>query len=238
MNKMKRYIKRLFFPARCEYCKRVISFTERECIHCDSLRQRIPEDFCIHCNKRRCICDDDTHRLTLSVPYIYSGSTKSYIHRYKFAREKLFADFFADSLYKAVINDFDTDTFDYVTFIPSADGAKNTFHHGELLGRSLAKRLYCSCTPLLVRTRHIRKQHYLSFEERIKNMHNAFSVIEGFDLTGKTVLICDDIKTSGSTLLAAEKALLDAGAEKVYCCAVATPVFAADSPLDKESKKL
>lgn len=238
MINVSEHIKRVFFPKRCEHCGKIIASGEKECISCAALQYSIPEDFCIHCNKRRCICKTGEHRLQLSVAFIYSGTVKDCIHRYKFRKEKLFASFLAESLYKSVISSFDTDSFDFVTFIPSVDDSSNTFSHGELLGKKLAKRLNCSCAPVLIRNRKNRKQHYLSFEERILNMQNAFSVFEGIDLTGKTVLVCDDIKTTGSTLLAAEKALNESGAEKVYCCVIATPVFAADSPLDKESKKL
>lgn len=69
-------------------------------------------------------------------------------------------------------------------------------------------------------------------------MKDAFAITENADLKGKTVLICDDVKTTGSTLKAAEEALLKGGAERVYCCAVATPVFASADILDKESENL
>ncbi len=234
MTKAVKYVKHIFFPERCESCNKLIPFNESDCIYCSSLQYRLPEEFCIHCNRRNCICDTDAHRLNLTVPFIYSGSIKHYIHRYKFGREKLFADFFAKNLFNCVVKDFYDVTFDFVTFIPSSDGN----NHSELLSRKLARRLHCDCFPLLNRSRNTRKQHHLSYEERITNMKNAFTVIEGIDLKGKTVLICDDIKTTGSTLLAAEKALIEGGAEKVYCCTVATPVFAKAAPLDKEKENL
>lgn len=231
-------VKRFFLPERCEHCNRLIPFCERDCIYCSSKQYLIPEEFCIHCNKRICTCDGSSHRLNLSVPYIYSGSIRHYIHRYKFKKEKPFADFFAESIYKALINDFGTLDFDYITFIPSAEGKHRKFNHSELISKSLTARLFGKCVPLLKRNRPTLRQHHLSHADRITNMNNAFSVIDGTDLKGKTVLICDDIKTTGSTLRAAEKALLEAGAEKVYCCAVATPVFATAPPLDKEIEKL
>ena len=237
-NKIKRRIRRIFLPERCESCNRLIPFNERECIHCNSIQYLIPEEFCIHCNRRSCICNEEVHRLELSVPFIYSGGIKHYIHRYKFAKEKIFADFFAESIYKALLNDSVDLDFDYVTFIPSSEGKRHGFNHSELIAERLARRLYCDCTPLLYRSRKTRKQHYLSYGERITNIKNAFSFNGAVSLKGKSVLVCDDIKTTGSTLLAAEKALLEGGAKRVYCCAVATPVITSAFPLDQESENL
>ncbi len=237
MNNIADKIRRIFIPKRCALCGRLIPFDENECLLCAIADYRTHEDFCIHCNKHRCICGN-AHRLKLSVAFIYSGSIRSRIHRYKFGNEKLHADFFAKALHDSIIDDFDAYTFDYITFIPSNGKKLFGFNSSELISRRLARRLHCPCAPLLKRTRPTLKQHHLSYEKRITNMKDAFAVTETAELKGKTVLICDDVKTTGSTLKAAEEALLRGGAERVYCCAVATPVFAASDILDKESENL
>lgn len=225
-------------PKRCELCGRLIPFDENECLRCISADYRIPEDFCIHCNRYRCICDDSSHRLKLSVAFIYSDGIRHRIHRYKFGKEKLYSRFFAENLHDSIIEDFGTSTFDYITFIPSNGKKLFGFNSSELISKRLARRLHCPCVPLLKRTRPTLRQRHLSYEQRKINMKDAFAAIETAELKGKTVLICDDVKTTGSTLFAAEKALLKGGAERVYCCAVATPVFASADILDKESENL
>ena len=64
------------------------------------------------------------------------------------------------------------------------------------------------------------------------------SIENNADIKGKTVLICDDIKTTGSTLLACEKALLNGGAKDVYCVVVALPVYGSADRLDKDQKNI
>ncbi|MFN4132483.1 MAG: ComF family protein [Caldimicrobium sp.] len=67
---------------------------------------------------------------------------------------------------------------------------------------------------VLIRVKHTRPQSELSERERFENIKNAFSVLE--DLTGKRVLIVDDIMTTGATLREASKILKKAGAKEVH----------------------
>lgn len=60
-------------------------------------------------------------------------------------------------------------------------------------------------------------QHTLSFAERMRNVQDMYAA-KG-DLTGKTVLLVDDIRTTAATLNACTKQLLLAGADEVYCAA-------------------
>ena len=57
--------------------------------------------------------------------------------------------------------------------------------------------------------------------KRSMNVHNAFQVSDEWDVTGLTVLLIDDVATSGSTLHEAATALYRGGAQKVLCVAFA-----------------
>ncbi len=72
----------------------------------------------------------------------------------------------------------------------------------------------------LVRTRETPSQTMLSKSERLRNMHDAFSVIGTLDQR-KTYLICDDVCTTGATLYAAVVALKKAGAKHIIPLAMA-----------------
>ena len=56
---------------------------------------------------------------------------------------------------------------------------------------------------------------------RANNVSGAFGVSERWDLTGMTVIIVDDVATTGATLHEAAVALYNAGASKVLCIALA-----------------
>lgn len=67
---------------------------------------------------------------------------------------------------------------------------------------------------LLLRTRETIPQYGLGPHERKKNLENCFSV--GETVTGKTIVIVDDIFTTGATMEEAARTLKAAGAAKIY----------------------
>jgi len=74
----------------------------------------------------------------------------------------------------------------------------------------------------LVRTRRTAAQTAMgSSDARRKNVSGAFAVRSHVDVTGKTVCLIDDIKTTGSTLNECAKALRQAGAGAVYALVLA-----------------
>lgn len=71
----------------------------------------------------------------------------------------------------------------------------------------------------LVRRKETRSQVGLSRQERRENIHDAFQAWKG--VSGKTILVFDDVATTGSTLSSSADALLLAGAKEVYALTVA-----------------
>jgi ComF family protein len=75
-------------------------------------------------------------------------------------------------------------------------------------------------TRILIRKKHTLSQVGLSAIERKKNVEGAFWADANL-LTGKSVLLMDDVATTGSTLSAAASALVEAGASRVYALTLA-----------------
>jgi len=67
---------------------------------------------------------------------------------------------------------------------------------------------------VLIRNKNTSAQSQLSKTKRIKNLQQAFSCTT--NLEGKTVVIIDDIMTTGATLNAATLSLKEAGAKQVW----------------------
>ena len=66
---------------------------------------------------------------------------------------------------------------------------------------------------VLGRRRDTEPQKSLSPAERLKNLEQAFTASP---VSQKRILLVDDIYTTGSTIEACSRALLKAGAEKIY----------------------
>jgi competence protein ComFC len=100
----------------------------------------------------------------------------------------------------------------------------------ELIARRLAKRLKVRCNPhILIKTRRTPRQALLTPSTRRTNLRSAF--IATRPLHGCRILVVDDVLTTGTTADRAARALLEAGAEKVW---VAVPL--AESASDSEGR--
>lgn len=63
-----------------------------------------------------------------------------------------------------------------------------------------------------------------NFVARAKNVKNSFHVSNKKMFSGKTVLLLDDIYTSGSTIRECSKQLIEAGAKYVFALTIARAV--------------
>lgn len=101
-----------------------------------------------------------------------------------------------------------------------------------MLAQRLGRILNVPVLSVLHTTRKIQPQKKLNREERRKNTKDAYAVADGVDLSGKRVLLVDDIITTGSTVSACALALLRAGAADVFVACLAV-----DEELPKEKRK-
>lgn len=96
------------------------------------------------------------------------------------------------------------------------------YDQADHLARQLARRIAgARFARLLVRTRPTAVQHWLAPTARRENVRNAFRARRRPRIDGETVLLVDDIVTTGATCHQAARALRAAGAGKVHVCAIA-----------------
>ena len=75
--------------------------------------------------------------------------------------------------------------------------------------------------PPLYSTKPLQPQKELTRAERLANKKDAYACRPGTDLSGKRVLLVDDIITTGATVSACALALQQAGAYEITAAAVA-----------------
>ena len=94
------------------------------------------------------------------------------------------------------------------------------YNQVAMIARPLAMALDLEYIPHgLTRHKETRSQVGLSQRERRENVHGAFTAAPG--VRNKTILIMDDVSTTGSTLSSGAEALFASGAKDVYALTVA-----------------
>jgi ComF family protein len=81
---------------------------------------------------------------------------------------------------------------------------------------------------IITREKNTSTQTFLDHENRISNVRNAFRYSGEKSLSGKSVILVDDVMTTGSTVSECAKALKEGGAGKIIVCVVATPDIGMD----------
>ena len=90
------------------------------------------------------------------------------------------------------------------------------FNESELLAEVLAERIQKQCSKNnLKRIRNTTPQNALNAEQRKQNIKGAFTLENKQEVNGKTILLIDDIFTTGTTINECAKVLYHNGAKKV-----------------------
>lgn len=91
---------------------------------------------------------------------------------------------------------------------------KRGYNQAELLARELASLLGYPYAQALSKLRNTRQQARLDHAERAHNLQGSIAVRE--NVRGRTILLIDDVYTTGATMHVCAQTLLEAGAETVY----------------------
>jgi predicted amidophosphoribosyltransferase len=95
-------------------------------------------------------------------------------------------------------------------------------HAAETLAQVWARRLQVPVAPHILRkTRWTKPQARLTPSERRVNLRQAFATVGTDPLAGATVLLADDVMTTGTTAHEASRRLKQAGAKRVVVAVVA-----------------
>lgn len=115
---------------------------------------------------------------------------------------------------------FSEDEVDAVCFVPATTAAyrRRGFDHMEPVSAALAVMMGLPVADVLARPR-ARDQRRLGRSERQANARGAVEVVA--DVSGLSLLLVDDVVTTGASMRACAAALREAGAESVTACALA-----------------
>ncbi|MDE6691317.1 MAG: ComF family protein [Clostridia bacterium] len=153
-------------------------------------------------------------------PFVYSGGTKQLIYKFKGGQGYL-KDYFARAMYAKCGNFKDADGICFVPMTRAAEHSRG-FNQSELLAAEISKLIKL---PLLkdavAKVKKSPSQKSLTRKEREENLKSCFKA-ERSVVEGKTLILVDDVLTTGATADAVCKALKKCGAKKVYLVTAAS----------------
>jgi ComF family protein len=155
---------------------------------------------------------------------IYTGPVREAIRRLKYQRNISLGIVFTDYLHAVVAgNGWQVDCIVPVP-LGVARLQERGYNQAVLIARPLSLRIGTPClTGGLIRVRETRSQVGLSFIQRQKNVERAFQGVEK-KISGRRVLLVDDVATSSATMNACAGALLEAGAQDVIGLTIARAI--------------
>jgi len=143
----------------------------------------------------------------------------------KFMGKKYLAPRMGDMMARQVLAEPRFMPIDLIVPVPISRGnlKQRGFNQTELLGRQISKRLNIPMDPHVIhRVKETPSQVELSREEREKNLLFAFEIKDPQKVYRKSILLVDDVYTTGSTSRECTRVLLNAGASRVSIITWAT----------------
>lgn len=215
----------LIFPPRCAYCGQVIPRSSQGI--CDKCEGELVYngELCVHCGKPKSDCEchgrKKSEYLALISPFTYTGLARSAVLRLK--NKPTGAPRLAGDIVKFVSDYYGSVPFDFVTFVPASSErvSKKGFNHAKVLAEEVAKLLDLPCESVLCKLYNTVSQHSSSSSTRAGNVRGVFDCSEPERVRGKTVLLIDDVSTTGATLNECALMLNLYGADSVYAATVA-----------------
>ncbi|MBE5792416.1 MAG: ComF family protein [Clostridia bacterium] len=151
--------------------------------------------------------------------YYFELPVSTLIKSFKYKSITSLADWLSDEMISALKNERD---FDVITFVPMHPlrKIKRGFNQSEILAKCISEKLQIPCASIIKRSRFTRKQATLSGDKRRKNLVNAFKM-KDTDVKDKRILIVDDVRTTGTTIISCANLLKENGAGRISALTLA-----------------
>lgn len=221
----------LLFPRRCPICDRAVSpFGSLVCEDCRRKPVYIKAPYCMKCGKQLSeeaeYCADCTNRRHLydagRAVFAYRSISDS-IYRFKYKGRREYGDYYARCMAESLGRFIAECRPDALVPVPIHRSKKNSrgYNQAQVIAAGLGRLLQIPVDDRLIRrVRRTKPMKDLSAAERQNNLKKAFKICRN-DVKLNTIIIVDDIYTTGSTIDAMSYELRRAGVKHIYYVALA-----------------
>lgn len=219
-----------FLPSQCLCCLSYLEEGEtRICTDCLSKIHWIVPPFCTICGIPfvssevdchpcgACVTKEKYFTMARALGY-YEGPLRRAIHRWKYDGKIGLSPLFGEWMAEKLPQYWDPKCFDMILPVPLHKRRlrERGFNQALLLAKELSRRTGIPYRKnILQKKRPTPPQVQLSGAEREKAVRRSFHILAGEALKGKTVLLVDDVYTTGATVNECSKVLLAAGAARI-----------------------
>lgn len=202
----------LLFPRRCAFCHRITQAGAEICPRCLAELPYTRENASQHFPQLKTCCS----------PLYYVDDVRRSLLRYKFQGLSMYAELYGEFLAKCI--DENKISCDSITWVPLSRKRlrRRGYDQARLLAEALSRKKDIPCVPMLRKIRNNPAQSGTGdAKKRRENVKGVYEAISLEEIRGKTVLLVDDIVTTGSTLSECASVLKKAGAKEVSAVTLA-----------------
>lgn len=222
----------MLYPRRCPICSDIVMPKgELVCPECVGNIPYVNEPRCYRCGKelrdeRAEYCYDcSRHKMYYEkgvALFRYNSIMRRAMDGFKYKNRREYADFFVMEMTRIYGHEMRAWKADAVIPIPIHKSRRRVrgYNQAELLAGPISEYLNVPLeTETIIRIRKTKPQNKLNDKERQKNIEGAFKIGKNVVQLKKVILV-DDIYTTGSTINACARLLVEAGVEQVYFACV------------------
>lgn len=204
----------LIYPPKCMFCGEVLH-SGKVCMECektlpytkgDSVHQRFP------------------YVNACYSPLYYEDGVREAVLKFKFGHREFYSVKFGEIMSECAEKNLDCGGIDVISYVPLSRKRQKQrgYNQAKLLAKEISKRTDIPLASTLKKIKNIPAQSGIKDAKiRRANVIGVYSVPNAEKVRDKTVLLIDDVVTTGATLSECARTLKRAGADKVYCLSIA-----------------
>ena len=205
----------LLFPHKCPFCRKVLEDSRAPL--CPACQPILP-----WLEKKEAFRKVE-HTAGCWSPLVYKDMVRECVHRYKFTPVPAYGQPLGLLAAQCVLDHPEIGP-DVVTWAPLSRRSlkKRGFDQARLLAETVGRELSLPVEPILEKCRETQQQSTLDTPaQRKANTLGAYRLREGAHVSGRKILLVDDVVTSGATLSACAGAMKQGGAAEIWCVTLA-----------------
>lgn len=231
MKAVHKHLLQLLFPARCPICDGIaVPYGEKICLGCMEKLKLLTPPWCMKCGKKLKeegeLCEDCRrlkHEFVRGRALYEYKSAAASIYRMKYGGRQEYADFFGEEMGRYLGSFIRQVKPDGIIPIPLHRKRQKLrgYNQAALLAKALGEYMGVPVyDKLLIRRKNTKPLKLQNPQERQNNLKKAFIIAEN-DVKLKTILIVDDIYTTGSTMDEVARVLKQYGVETICFVTIA-----------------